>query len=374
MQSSRVTTGTHRIDRAGPALVIRGTGSYLPEHVLTNDDIERRARDFDRRRAGASLDDWVYRRIGVRSRHWAAPGQGSADLAVAASRAALEDSGMEGTELDLIVMGTLTADRVLPPTVSFVQRSLGAGAKCIQLNSACSGFLDALAVATGMMEAFGYRRALVVHSDILSAILDEERFLMQSIFGDGAGAVVLEASEEPGLGITAIETYTDGMHCEWTQAGGGARSPLTPESVADGTYYLDVDTKAIFPFAVERMAQSLRSVVGTAGWSLDEVDWVVAHQTGINITKGVADAVGIDTDRFLMTLDHTGNTGGATIPIALDHFNRLGRFAEGDLLVLPAVGAGMSWGAASCVWAETTAGLAARGTELVGAATSGVPR
>ncbi len=371
MQSSRVTNGAPRNDRRGPAAVIRGTGSYLPDHVVSNDEIERRARDFDRKRAGASLDEWVHQRIGVRTRHWAAPGQGSGDLAAAAARAALADSAMEGDELDLIVMGTLTADRVLPPSVSFVQRTLGSSAKCVQLNSACCGFLDALAVATGMMQAFGYRRALVVHSDILSAILDEGRFLMQAIFGDGAGAVVLEAAEEPGLGITAIETFTDGQHCEWTQAGGGARSPLTPESVADGSYYLDVDTKAIFPFAVDRMAQSVRSVATTAGWALDEVDWVVAHQTGINITKGVAEAVGIDGGRFLMTLDHTGNTGGATIPIALDHFNRQGRFAEGDLLVLPAVGAGMAWGAASCVWAQTAAGRAARDGELVGAAAGG---
>jgi len=338
---------------------IRGTGSYLPERVVDNDEIEQRASDFDRARSGSSLDEWVRDRIGVTSRRWVAPGQGCTDMATRAARAALDDAGLAGADLELIVVSTFTDDHGLPQSVSLVQRDLGSEAKCIQLDAACAGFLDGVAVASGLMTTLGYRNALVVHSEVMSALENPDRFLMQAIFGDGAGAAVLQPAEHDEEGLHTIETFTDGTKADWVHAGGGLLS--MPHDVEDlDAFYLMVDNQSVFPFAVEKMASSLRSVVERDGRALDEVDWVIAHQAGVNITRGVAEDVGIDPDRFLMTLDHTGNTSGATIPIALDHFNRLGTLAEGDYVVFPAVGAGMTWGAASCTWSSTAAGRAAR--------------
>ncbi|HVN52194.1 MAG TPA: beta-ketoacyl-ACP synthase 3 [Acidimicrobiales bacterium] len=341
---------------------IRGTGSYLPERVVSNHDLERATGDFDRERSGCSLDEWVHERIGVRSRRRVAPGEGSAQMMIEASRLALDDAGMDGADLDLIVMSTFTSDHRLPQSVSIVQDALGSPAKCIQIEAACAGFVDGLAVANGLMQTMGYRNVLVGHSEVVSAVVDDRRFLMQAIFADGAGAVVLQPSEEEG--ILAHEMFTDGSKCGWLTAGGGTLSPPTPESVEDGSYYLDIDTKAIFPFAVARMSESLLSVVERAGRTVADVDWVIAHQTGVNITQGVAENVGLDVNRFLMTLEHTGNTSGATIPVALDHFNRQGYLAEGDFVVMPTVGAGMAWGAVCLDWAETPAGRRARAAQV----------
>jgi len=341
-------------------VAIRGTGSYLPERAIGNDELECLTGDFDRQRSGCTLDEWVGHQIGIRSRRRAAPGEGSAQMAIEASRAALEDSGLTGLDLDLIVLSTFTSDHRLPQSVSIVQRELGSNAKCVQLEAACAGFVDGVAVAVGLMQTMGYRNVLVAHSEVNSVLLNPRRFLMQAIFGDGAGAVILQPAGDKMEGITAIEMFTDGSKCEWVHAGGGSLSPRTSEGVDDGSYFLEIDTGAIFPFAVEKMAASIRSIVEKTRRSLDEIDWVIAHQTGINITRGVAAAVGIDLSRFLTTLEYAGNTSGATIPIALDHFNRQGILAEGDFVVLPTVGAGMAWGAVSCTWAETSAGRRAR--------------
>jgi 3-oxoacyl-[acyl-carrier-protein] synthase-3 len=349
----------------GSAIV--GTGSYLPERIIDNDELECFTVDFDRERAGCTLDEWVTDRIGVRSRHRAAAGTGTTEMAFRAARAALEDSGLTGADLDLIVLSTFTSDRRLPSSVSELQRELGSTAKCFELEAACAGFVDGLAVADSLMGTLGYRTALVVHSDLVSAHQDPERFLLQAIFADGAGAAVLQATTDGSPGISAVETFTDATNCHWLTCGGGALSPWSEAGVADGSYYLAIDNGAIFPFAVEKMAASLRSVVAKAGRVLSDVDWVVAHQTGKHITLGVAEEVGIDPARFLMTLEHTGNTSGATIPIALDHFNRLGTLSEGEFIVMPTVGAGMAWGAVSCTWSGTPAGRAARarlGTEF----------
>jgi 3-oxoacyl-[acyl-carrier-protein] synthase-3 len=342
------------------AVAIRGTGSYLPKRVVDNDEIERLSLDFDNQRARCSLDDWVTSRIGIRSRHRAAPGEGSAQMAIEASRLALEDSGLTGRDLDLIVLSTFTSDHRLPQSVSTVQRELGSAAKCIQIEAACAGFVDGLAVAIGLMDTMGYRNVLVAHSEVLSVVQDPRQFLMQAIFADGAGAVVLQKSLDETKGILAIETFTDATNCQWLQAGGGSLSLPTPETLEDGSHFLTIDTTAIFPFAIEKMASALSSSVAKAGRLVSDVDWVIAHQTGINIAHGVAETVGIDVARFLMTLAHTGNTSGGTIPIALDHFNRQGVLADGDFIVLPAVGAGMSWGAVACSWVETNVGRQAR--------------
>ena len=359
------TNAPHPSWKPSLGVVIRGTGSYLPERVLDNEELADLVSDFDSARAGRSLSEWVVDKIGVESRHRAAPGEGTARMATEAARSALEDSGLSGADLDLIVLSTFTSDHRLPQSVSFVQRELESRAKCIQLDAACAGFIDGLTVAMGLMQTMGYRNVLVVHSELFSCIQDPRHFLMQAIFADGAGAVILQSSDDGARGITAIESFTDATNCEWLHAGGGSLSPQTEKSMTNGSYFIDIDNHTIFPFAVDKMSTSLRSVTQRAGRSVADIDWVIAHQTGINITRCIADTVGVDVSRFLMTLHHTGNTSGATIPIALDHFNRQGVLAEGDFVVLPAVGAGMAWGAVSCIWAETRAGHLARAHRIV---------
>ena len=206
---------------------IRGTGSYLPERVVDNDEIERTTSDFDRERSGCTLDEWVRNRIGVTSRRRAAPGEGSAEMARRASLAALADAGITGADLDLIVLGTFTSDHRLPHSINHLQRELGSHAKCIQLEAACAGFVDAVAVASGLMATLGYTNVLVVNSEVMSVIEDPDRFLMQAIFGDGAGAVVLQPAEHDLEGISSIETFNDGTKADWLHAGGGAISMPT---------------------------------------------------------------------------------------------------------------------------------------------------
>jgi len=340
--------------------VISGTGSYLPERVVDNHEIEAISSDFDRVRSGCTLDEWVTARIGVSSRHRVAPGEGTGAMAAAAGRRALDDAGIDGADLDLIVLSTFTSDHRLPQSASYLQQALGSEAKCIQLDAACAGFVDGLAVANALMAQMGYTSALVVHSEALSLLCDPGKFLMQAIFADGAGAVVLRHDPASTGGLLGVRMWTDGGKSTWLSAGGGILSPVTADAVAVGTHYLDIDYRAIFPFAVEKMTDSLTAVVDDGGYTFDQLDWVIAHQTGVNITQAIAERTGIPFERFLMTLDHTGNTSGATIPIALDVFNRRGRLGPDDLVAFPTVGGGMAWGAALCGWVETRAGRAAR--------------
>gem|GEM_PF-111109 len=332
------------------ATIIIGTGHDLPASILDNHDLAAACDDFDEARAGVSLDDWVWSRIGVRSRHRVGPGEGTASMATRAARRALAMADLEPADVDLIVLSTFTSDHRLPQTISAVQADLGSTAKCIQLEAACAGFIDSMIVADALLGSGAYRTALVIHSEAMSAVTDPDRFLLNAIFGDGAGAVVVRDDPDSIVGIRAHVTGTDGTKATWLQAGGGTLSPITVDRIADRSHYMELDYKAVFDFAVAKMVESCRASVAAAGDDLDLVDWVIAHQTGVNIIAAVADELGLPASKFLLTLDHTGNTSGATIPIALDEFNRLGLLEQGDRILLPAVGAGMAWGALYLTW------------------------
>jgi len=332
--------------------VITGTGSYLPEVVVTNDDIEASSADFDAIRSGSTLHEWVMKRVGVESRRNVAPGEGSSDLAIEAGRRALDDAGRRGEDLDLIVLSTFSSDYRLPGTISIVQDALGSTAKCFQLEAACAGFIDGIITAAALMDSMGYRRALVVHTEVLSQFLHPERFMHRTIFGDGAGAVILEERDDPEHGLRAQTTYTDGSIGSWTFIRNGTKAPITEEALDTGSHYLELDHKNVYRLAVAKMAEMTTEVVDRAGSSVEAVDWFVPHQTGMNIIEDVAKQLGAPMDRFRICIDHTGNTSGATIPIALDEARRAGDLHDGDHIVLTSVGGGMAWGAVYLVWAD----------------------
>jgi 3-oxoacyl-[acyl-carrier-protein] synthase-3 len=327
-----------------------GTGSYLPTRVVTNDDIEATVSDFDRVRAGASLDDWLATRAGIRSRRRCAPGEGTAAMATEAIRRAMDDACVHPDELDLIVLSTYTSDHRLPQSVSDVQAALGTSAKCIQLEAACMGFIDGLIVAEAVASSSNAERVAVCHVEAQSAVCDPSRFLMQSIFGDGAGAVILGAL--PGAEMLGFVTCSDGHEgrARWLRAGGGTLSEF--DRVPGAELYFTMNHHAIFGFAVDKMVEGVLELAERCEFSVDDIDWLIAHQTGANIISAVTEKLGLAPERSVLTIEHTGNTSGATIPIALDAARRGGLLAPGQLVVLPAVGAGMAWGAAALRWGD----------------------
>ncbi|MGW0229231.1 3-oxoacyl-ACP synthase III family protein [Actinopolymorpha singaporensis] len=341
------------------SFVILGTGSDLPPKIVSNEDIERASTDYDPVRARQSLHEWVMQRAGVATRHRLDNGEGTSDMSVRAARRALADAGVALDEIDLLVLGTFTSDSRLPSTVSLVQQALGGRAKCLQLETACTGFVDSLLVATSVMSAAGYRTALVITTEAMSAVTDPERFMYQAIFGDGAAAVVIRDLPGSSYGIEALCTHTDATHCEWTWVpGGGTKHPITAEVLADRSQYVSLDTKAIYRFAVEKMVDATHEVLDTKGLSIEDVDWLIPHQTGANIIAEVVEQLKIPPERVITCLDHTGNVSGASVAIALDEARASGRLADGDRIVVPVVGGGMAWGAVSFVWRRSAAARA----------------
>jgi 3-oxoacyl-[acyl-carrier-protein] synthase III len=324
---------------------ILGTGHHLPGSPVGNDEIERWAQDFDPERAGCRLGEWVEARIGVRHRHRRGPADSVVTMAAAASRRALASAEVTADELDLIVLSSFTDEDRLPPAVSGLQVELATGAKCFQLDAACTGFVDAVVVASSLLRSGQGACALVVHSEVMSSVMDRRRFLTNAVFGDGAGAAIVR--HEPGRdgGLLAAATHTDGSRSAWIR-------------VDDGD--LQLEHRQVFDFAIDRMASASFEVLAAAGHSPTDVDHVVAHQTGSGIQAGLAERLGIDPGRFGVTLDHTGNTSGATLPIALDELNRQGRLHPGQHVLMPAVGAGMAWGALYVRWTAQTGAPDAR--------------
>ena len=331
--------------------VIVGTGSYLPEQVVTNGDIEATALDFDRDRAGCTLDEWCREHMGAVERRRVAPGEGTSDMATCAATRALEDARMDATDLDLIVLATITSDHRVPPTAALVQRDLGTPARFLQLDSACTGFVDALMVADALLDRLEGEHALVVGTDAMSHYMDPQKFRAQTIFGDGAGAVVLRNGMDGSYGVKAYSTGSSGADGYMVAVpAGGTKKPITEEVIARREQYMDLALKVIPPFGVAKMVQATQEVLERAGACISDVDWVVPHQASCNIVTDTASALGLPLEKFILNFDTVGNTSAASVPVALDQANRLGCFRDGERLVLPAVGAGMAWGAAYLVW------------------------
>ena len=338
--------------------VIVGIGSFLPARVVTNDDIQDMGTDFDRGRArGLSLDEWARARHGGRSRRWAAPDEATAGMATKAARCALRDAGLGGGDVDLIVMSTFTGDYVLPQAVTMVQAEVGSGAKCIQVDSACAGFVDALLVADGLMEAHGYRTALVIGAEKVTCHLDPRNCIPRTVFGDGAGAVVLRESRGlAGRGLVAFSSGSDGSIGDYVWIpGGGSRQPLTGEAGCERASYLRFKWSRIRKWAIDCLERSTREAVAKAGLTLDDIRWVVPHQASLNIIHDLADRLGMPREAFIITFPDTGNLSSASIPVALHDANRRSCFTDGDWVVFVTAGAGMAWGAAVYRWYDYAA-------------------
>ncbi|HIC88092.1 MAG TPA: ketoacyl-ACP synthase III [Anaerolineae bacterium] len=323
---------------------IVGWGHYVPERVVTNEDL---AQLVD------TSDEWIRTRTGIRERRIAAnPEETTADLAERAARIALRVADIPPDRIDLIIVGTTTPDHQFPATACLVQDRLGATrAGAFDLSAACSSFVYALGMARSMILSGDVDTALVIGAETLSRIVDWNDRNTCVLFGDGAGAVVLQASETPG-GVLATELGSDGSggNLLILPAGGSAR-PATLETVAARDHYIKMEGRPVFRFATRVMASATQRVVEQAGWRLEDVNLIVPHQANIRIIETSARQLKLDMDHFFVNLDLYGNTSAASIPIALSEAVAQGRIRQGDNVVVVAFGGGLTWGAAAIHWA-----------------------
>ena len=314
---------------------IAGTGSFLPPLRLTNADLAAQlAKD-----GIETSDQWIIERTGIKARHFAAPDVPCSDLAVAAARQALEAADCDVTDIDLIIVATSTPDMVFPSTACIVQRKLGVfGCAAFDVQAVCSGFVYALTVADSMIRAGAATKALVIGAEVFSRILDFKDRTTCVLFGDGAGAVVLEASDKPG--ILATELHADGRHvgilCVPGNVSGGQ---------VLGDPLLKMDGPAVFKLAVGVLEEVARAVLAIAERTEADIDWLIPHQANIRIMQSTARKLKMSMDRLIVTVDEHGNTSAASIPLALDVAVRSGQVARGDTVMLEGVGGGFTWGA-----------------------------
>ena len=314
---------------------IAGTGSYLPPRRLSNSALaaELAAQGVE------TSDEWIVERTGIRARHFVDEGVACSDLALRAARDAIEAAGCTAQDIDLIVLATSTPDMVFPSTACILQEKLGIrGCAAFDVQAVCSGFVYALTVADAMIRTGAARKALVIGAEVFSRIIDFKDRTTCVLFGDGAGAVVLEASDVPGL--LATELHADGRHVGIL---------CVPGTVAGGQVtgdpLLKMDGQAVFKLAVGVLEDVARSVLAKAGRSEADIDWMIPHQANVRIMQSTARKLKLSMDKVIVTVDQHGNTSAASIPLALDVAVRQGRIARGDTLLLEGVGGGFTWGA-----------------------------
>ncbi|MCL7750931.1 ketoacyl-ACP synthase III [Guyparkeria hydrothermalis] len=315
---------------------ITGTGSYLPERVMTNHDLEQIV---------DTSDSWIRERTGIEQRHIAADGQLTSDLAEPAARRALEAAGRVPEEVDLIIVATTTPDRTFPSTACLLQQKLGIhGPPAFDVQAVCTGFVYALSVADKFIKTGAARCALVVGAETLSRIVNWSDRNTCVLFADGAGAVVLEASDEPGIIRTDI--HADGSYESLLTTAKPDPETTDPERLADGTAFIEMRGNEVFRMAVNTLGRIVDQTVEAAGMSPDEIDWLVPHQANIRIIQATARKLGMSMDRVVVTVDRHGNTSAASVPLALDAAVRDGRIKRGDVILTEAFGGGFTWGSA----------------------------
>jgi 3-oxoacyl-[acyl-carrier-protein] synthase III len=314
---------------------IAGTGSFLPERVLTNADLEKLV---------DTSDEWIASRTGIRQRHIAAEGETTGDLAYGASLAALESAGVKPTEVELIVVGTTTPDLIFPSTACLLQHRLGAnGCAAFDVNAACSGFIYALSVADKFIRSGAVKTALVVGAETLSRMLDWSDRSTCVLFGDGAGAVVLKASDKPGIMSTHL--HADGGHKELLWNPVGVSVGFKPEEKNAGVRVL-MQGSDVFKVAVKTLDRVVEETLAANGLDRHAIDWLIPHQANLRIIQATAKRLDMPMDRVIVTVDKHGNTSAGSVPLALDFAVRSGKIKRGQLLLLEAFGGGFTWGSA----------------------------
>ena len=322
-----------------PGSQIVGTGAYAPEKVLTNHDL---ARVVD------TSDEWIRERTGIRERRIAADGQTASDMAYEAARRALDAAGLKATDLDMIIVGTVTGDMPMPACAAILQRKLGAAnIPAFDISAACAGFLYGISIADQFIRTGAQRRVLVVGVELLSRILNWKDRVTCVLFGDGAGAAILAPAGDDGRGVLSTRLYTDSSLVDsLCIPAGGSAEPLTAEGLAKNRNKVFMVGSDIFKIAVKNLTSASREAVEAAGLSADDVKWVVPHQANLRIIAQVAMRLDIPLERFVLNIERYGNTSSASIPIALDEAVRDGRIKRGDTVLMCALGAGISWGSA----------------------------
>jgi 3-oxoacyl-[acyl-carrier-protein] synthase-3 len=327
-----------------PRSRILGTGHYLPQKVLTNLDLEKIVE---------TTDHWITTRTGIRQRHVAAPDEATSDMATKAARHALEAAGLAPTDLDMIIIGTISPDLQLPSTAMFVQRNLGTRPECpgFDLAAACAGFIYGLGVADALVRTGMAKHVLVVGVELLSRLVDWTDRNTCVLFGDGAGAVIVGPSEDPNRGILSTHLFADGSQIEsLCIPAGGTRTPITPELLAQRKHLVHMTGKDVFKYAVKALARSSEIAIKANGLTPADIDWLIPHQANSRIIDGVVLRSGIPRERCFVNIEKTANTSSASVPIALDQAVRMGKVQPGHNVVFCALGGGFAWGSALVRW------------------------
>jgi 3-oxoacyl-[acyl-carrier-protein] synthase-3 len=330
---------------ADKKMYIRGIGTYLPDRILTNADLEKIV---------DTTDEWIVSRTGIRERHIAADGQYTSDLAAAASLRAIADAGLSPNDIDAILVATVTPDTPFPSTAAFVQQKIGVSncCPCIGIEVGCSGVMYGLELGTGLLHSGSYRNILVISADKLTAITDWQDRSTCVLFGDGAAAFVLTVdSTRARMLVEGIHIAADGSGAEFLiQPGGGCRMPATDESVKNRQHFLKMNGAEVFKCAVKHMAAALDSLFARCGISADQVRFFAPHQANMRIIEATAKYVNLPMERFLTVIHRTGNTSSASVGIAMDDAIQDNRLQKDDRVVLLSFGAGMTSGAALLRW------------------------
>ncbi len=320
------------------SVVIKGTGSYTPATIKTNDDL---AEFVD------TSEEWIFTRTGIKERRFATEGENTSHMGTEASRRALANAGIQTSAVDLVIVATITPDMPFPSTACLIQTQLGvSNAVCMDIEAACSGFLYIMEVAASLIKTGRYQNALIVGTEKLSSILDWEDRTTCVLFGDGAGAAVLGPSDSPQTGLLDFKLGADGANSEVLfMPGGGSANPATGDSIDNRLHFLKMRGKEVFKLAVKVMEQAAKEILEQNGLNSDQLACVIPHQANLRIIELLSSRLEIPMDRFYLNLEKYGNTSAASIPIALDEAFRDGRINSGDLVLLVAFGAGLTWGA-----------------------------
>ena len=323
---------------------ISALGTYVPPRLLTNADLEKMV-DTD--------DQWIRERTGIRERHIVDKGVATSDLAVEAAKKALAERGLEPGDMEAIIVGTVTPDMFFPSTACLVQHKLGAkGIWGFDLSAACSAFLYALQAGTQFISTGAHKRVMVIGADVMSSIIDYTDRATCVIFGDGAGAVILEAADSDSLGIIDFIHEVDGSGgCSLYMPGGGSLNPSTRETVEQNMHYVHQDGQAVFKFAVRKQAEVCEKLLQRNGLKGSDIDAFIPHQANRRIITATADRLGLRPESVIINIDRYGNTTAGTIPLAMETARQEGKLKKGDLVLLAAVGAGFTVGATLLRWA-----------------------